>query len=188
MLHGVDRRLVVAAAIAAAVPERAGAASLLGLAPSGALRACPAREPTANGCVASAPGSAPNSYLAPWRYDAGLLPRDAAWRRVRSYLASRPDVVLDDDATPEYTHAAVGGDDDTIDLELRFLPAPDELVTFRALARRPTPMQPFCVTQGCINGNQAQRALLERVRDDTGLAASDAAFEADKAWVPIFLH
>ena len=66
----------------------------------------------------------------------------------------------------------------------------DPAVTFRLLASKPTPMQPFCATRGCINGNQLLRARVESIKLACGWRSDDSYLEEDRltGWVPIFLH
>lgn len=128
--------------------------------------------------------------MAPLRYDERVLSRDAAFRRVRAYLAADTTATLDPESDgPDYLHAvlvdASGGNE--ADLEMKFLPD-DPLVAFRLLARRPTTMQPICITRGCINGNNAERQRVERLRVDNGLVDDSDRYQVEKDWTPIFLH
>ena len=182
------RAAISSTLLALAAPWRpasaATAPATLGPTAQGSLRQC-TLPPTEQGCVSSSPASAPNRFLAPLRYDE--ISREQAYRRVRAYLSSSASPWALDAAndSPEYLHA--GSDEE--DLELRFLPD-DNAVTFRLLAKRPTPMPAFCASRGCINGNADQRKRLEMLRDEVGFRSDEARFDGEKydGWVPIFLH
>ena len=118
--------------------------------------------------------------MAPLRFDTS--DREVAYKRLRSYLAAEAELLEAD--SPDYVHALAPEGD----LELHFLEEP--VVSFRLLARSPSPMQPFCVSRGCINGNQAQRRRIEAMRDALGWRSDDSGFDREKfdGWVPIFLH
>ena len=64
----------------------------------------------------------------------------------------------------------------------------DDAVSFRVVASRPTKAPPFCAQRDCVNGNAAQRRRVLQLRDDLGWSSLDAEYEAEKRWVPIFLH
>ena len=152
----------------------------------GALRTCPSLKANQEGCVSTNPGSAPNRFMAPLRYDSDTA---IAFKRVRSYLASRGTLYAD---TPEYLSAKLpsrSATDESNVLELHFIPD-EPVVTFRILANKPRTMQPFCATRGCINGNQELRQEMQEIRDNLGWRSEDARFEQEKytGWVPIFLH
>ena len=96
---------------------------------------------------------------------------------------------LDPQSTPEYLHATLtdqrsGG---ASDLELRFLDG-EPLISVRLLARNPTTTQPVCLQRGCINGNNAERRRLERLRVDNGFESEDDRYQVEKDWVPVFFH
>ena len=120
--------------------------------------------------------------MAPLRTD--NADRELAYKRARSYLAS--EYSLEPDSTTEYLHALTPDGD----LEMKFLPDEPPIVTFRLLSRTPTPMRPLCVTRGCVNGNQEQRARVTAVRDALGWRSDDSSYENERfdGWVPIFLH
>ena len=161
----------------------------LGLTSKGTLMGCPSLSATESGCVTSMPNASPNRYVAPLRYDGEKLTRDAAFKRVRAYLASDSEASLDPQSTPEYLHATLtdqrsGG---ASDLELRFLDG-EPLISVRLLARNPTTTQPVCLQRGCINGNNAERQRLERLRVDNGFESEDDRYQVEKDWVPVFFH
>ena len=56
------------------------------------------------------------------------------------------------------------------------------------LESKPTKAKPFCAQVGCVNGNEAQRRRVLQLRDDLGWSSLYAEYEAEKRWVPIFLH
>ena len=174
---------VLAAAIVCAAPSHAGAAEwapTFGLAPSGALRACPPLAPGESGCVSSNPKEPPSQLLAPLRH--GSLDREGAYRRLRSQLLASDGVALIDEDGGAYLRARYADGDDA---EYRVT---DDAVSFRVVAQKPTKAKPFCAQVGCVNGNEAQRARVLRLRDDLGWSSLDAEYEAEKRWVPIFLH
>ena len=127
--------------------------------------------------------ASPNQFMAPLRYNIGESSKDVAYRRAKAHLAAEYQLV---DAIEErYLHATTPEGE----LELRFL-EDDPAVTFRLLASKPTPMQPFCATRGCINGNQLLRARVESIKLACGWRSDDSYLEEDRlaGWVPIFLH
>jgi hypothetical protein len=192
MRDALARRAVLAVALTAGcsrlpLPASASTELQLGLSRTGVLRACPSSaSPIASGCVSSSPSAAPNQYLAPWRYEGE---KDFAFRKLKTELAlpSSGFRLLEGDS-PEYVHAVC----EDGELELRFL-APEDgfgFVTFRLISGQPTVMPAFCGTRGCINGNNAQRARVESLKNQLGWRSADASFENEKysGWVPIFLH
>jgi serine/threonine protein phosphatase PrpC/uncharacterized protein (DUF1499 family) len=189
--HPAASRRGALLAIAAASWTGSARAFELGLR-DGSLRPCPPLSAMEQGCVSSNPASPPNRYLAPLRFDG--LERRQAFQRVRASLAARSDATVID-ASADYLHAELrraprpDGSGDLADLELRFLPD-TPAVTFRLLAQTPSRMPPFCATRGCINGNEAERREIERLRDGNGFSSEDSRFDAQKweGWVPIFLH
>lgn len=120
--------------------------------------------------------------MAPLRFDTN--DRELAFKRAKAYLASEYELLEAD--SPAYLHAVTT---DAEDLELHFLDA-DPVVTFRLVARNPTPMPAFCASRGCINGNQQQRTKIQTLRDGLGWRSDDSKFDGEKfeGWVPIFLH
>ena len=193
-------RRAVATALAAAVsiaqptklPCSAAAAPSypLGLTSAGSLRNCPPLSATESGCITSMPASSPNRYLPPMRYDGEKLGREGAYRRVRSYFGADADATLDPEAATDgsYLHYVLNeGSSDVADLELRFLPD-DPLIAFRLLARKPRPTQPLCLQRGCINGNNRERAVIDKLRVDNGFSDDGDKYQVEKDWVPIFFH
>lgn len=184
----LGRRAVFAAAVAAlsssVTTPLSSSASDLGLS-RGSLRGCPASSPVASGCVSSSPTAAPNQFMAPLRYEGDL---EIAFKRVRAELSSDPGFRLLEAASPDYLLAS----SEDGDLELHFLQPEDGFgyVTFRMLMPNPSVMPAFCGQRGCINGNNAQRTRVEKLREACGWRAADASFETEKfeGWVPIFLH
>ena len=126
------------------------------------------------------PTASPNQFVAPLRYDSS---RDVAYRRAKAYLSAEYSLA---DADEERYLRAVTPEGD---LELKFI-SDDPAVSFRLLASSPTPMQPFCVTRGCINGNQLLRARVDALRDACGWRSDQSRFDVERynGWVPIFLH
>jgi len=125
--------------------------------------------------------------MAPLRF---ATDRELAYKRVRALLAAEDGTELIEAESAAYLHALLSsGDQAEEDLELHFLER-DPVVTFRLLARTPSPMQPFCVSRGCVNGNQAQRKRIQELRDSLGWRSDDASFDNEKfdGWVPIFMH
>mmetsp|Transcript_1888 Transcript_1888/g.5022 ORF Transcript_1888/g.5022 Transcript_1888/m.5022 type:complete len:205 (-) Transcript_1888:123-737(-) len=181
-------RALAASALALAPRERAsGATYELGLTAQGALRGCPRSvSATSSGCVSSAASAAPNQFVSPLSYEPSIG-REGAFRRLKAGLLSRPGAVLLE-ARPEYLHARVPSLDGSFDeVELQLLPG-EPVVTLRVISREPVAIPPFCVTRGCIAGNNSQRDLLEQIRAASGLANGDDRYENEKKWVPIWLH
>jgi len=146
---------------------------------------CPALKPAEQGCASTGAEPSPSRAVSPLRYEG--LTREQAYKRVRSYLAARTDAVIVDDS-PEYLHALLSTrPDQPEDLEVRLLPD-EPIIVARCIAQRTIPMQPLCITRGCINGNQLQRKQIEQLRDDNGFTSDDDGFQVEKDWVPIFFH
>ena len=155
----VATRRVLLAAVAthitllAPLPAHASDDSHLGLTSGGSLRPCPKAAPTASGCVCSNPSAAPNQYMAPLRYSGG---EGIAFKQLMSALVVDDAFELLDADSGDYIHARCSDGD----LEVHFLPPEGGggYVTFRLLASKPSVMRPACVTRGCVNGNNEQRA------------------------------
>ncbi|KAJ1621734.1 hypothetical protein T492DRAFT_914017 [Pavlovales sp. CCMP2436] len=190
-------RALAASALALAPRERAsGATYELGLTAQGALRGCPRSvSATSSGCVSSAASAAPNQFVSPLSYEPSIG-REGAFRRLKAGLLSRPGAVLlearhsvsDVVDSERYLHARVPSLDGSFDeVELQLLPG-EPVVTLRVISREPVAIPPFCVTRGCIAGNNSQRDLLEQIRAASGLANGDDRYENEKKWVPIWLH
>ena len=103
-----------------------------------------------------------------------------AYRRLRSQLLA---ATASRRSTGRRAHRARYADGD--DAEYRVT---DDAVSFRVVAARPTKAKPFCAQVGCVNGNEAQRRRVLQLRDELGWSSLDAEYEAEKRWVPIFLH
>lgn len=149
---------------------------------------CSRASPTASGCVSTAAESPPNRYISPLEYSPAVG-REVIGRRICAYLRSVEGARLTD-VSSDYIRAELpsldgGPSMDTFDIVLA---ADEPVVTFRVQAGRPSTMTPFCVRRGCINGNGGQRDQVERLRSAVGLTYQDAPLEAEKRWVPIFLH
>ena len=155
----VATRRVLLAAVAthitllAPLPAHASDDSHFGLTSGGSLRPCPKAAPTASGCVCSNPSAAPNQYMAPLRYSGG---EGIAFKQLMSALVVDDAFELLDADSGDYIHARCSDGD----LEVHFLPPEGGggYVTFRLLASKPSVMRPACVTRGCVNGNNEQRA------------------------------
>ncbi|CEM39855.1 unnamed protein product [Vitrella brassicaformis CCMP3155] len=157
----------------------------LGLTETATLHDCPIES----NCVSTTSFRSPNHFLSPFVYS-GLDRRDKEILRTIRHLAESQDYTLvKTDVDKGYVYATrstwIPGVQE--DVELMFPPDRDRIF-FRCISQVTLPPTPFCLTPGCINGNQFQRAHMEQLRDELGWISDDQTLAQEKQWLPIFFH